>query len=99
MRLPVPKPTSIRDFYAFEQHVQTCRRQRGLDMVPQWYEVPVFYFSNAAAVVRMERASRRAARLPAAGLRAGARLHDRQARQGFASRRSRSGMTWPASRS
>src|SRR4029453_6629415 len=40
---------SIRDFYAFEQHVKTCRGHRGLEMVPQWYQVPVFYFSNAAA--------------------------------------------------
>lgn len=51
MRLPVPRPVSIRDFYAFEQHVKTCRRQRGLDMVPEWYKVPVFYFSNAASVI------------------------------------------------
>src|SRR5437660_11665278 len=51
MRLPVPAPGSIRDFYAFEQHVRTCRRQRGLDMVPQWYQVPVFYFSNANCVI------------------------------------------------
>jgi fumarylacetoacetate (FAA) hydrolase len=42
---------SLRDFYAFEQHVKTCRRHRGLDMVPQWYEVPVFYFSNRVAVI------------------------------------------------
>ncbi len=52
MRLPLPEIASIRDFYAFEQHVATCRRQRGLDMVPQWYEVPVFYFSNPAGVIR-----------------------------------------------
>lgn len=45
------KVASIRDFYAFEQHVKTCRRQRGLDMVPQWYQVPVFYFSNPACVL------------------------------------------------
>jgi len=51
MRLPVPRVNSIRDFYAFEQHVKTCRRQRGLDMVPQWYEIPVFYFSNAGSVI------------------------------------------------
>ena len=43
--------TSIRDFYAFEQHVKTCRKQRGLDMTPQWYEIPVFYFSNPACVI------------------------------------------------
>nr|MCU0704603.1 fumarylacetoacetate hydrolase family protein [Fimbriiglobus sp.] len=42
---------SLRDFYAFEQHVKTCRAHRGLGMVPQWYEVPVFYFSNPTAVL------------------------------------------------
>jgi fumarylacetoacetate (FAA) hydrolase len=42
---------SVRDFYAFEQHVKTCRGHRGLDMVPQWYQVPVFYFSNPVAVL------------------------------------------------
>ncbi len=42
---------SLRDFYAFEQHVKTCRGHRGLGMVPQWYEVPVFYFSNPVAVI------------------------------------------------
>jgi fumarylacetoacetate (FAA) hydrolase len=51
MRLPLPDVASIRDFYAFEQHVKTCRRQRGLDMVPQWYQVPVFYFSNSVCVI------------------------------------------------
>jgi fumarylacetoacetate (FAA) hydrolase len=43
--------SSIRDFYAFEQHVATCRRRRGLDMVPEWYQIPVFYFSNPAGVI------------------------------------------------
>jgi fumarylacetoacetate (FAA) hydrolase len=54
MRQPVPEVASIRDFYAFEQHVATCRRHRGLEMVPQWYEVPVFYFSNPGGVVHHE---------------------------------------------
>jgi fumarylacetoacetate (FAA) hydrolase len=54
MRLPLPPVASLRDFYAFEQHVRSCRRQRGLDMVPAWYEVPVFYFSNPAGVVGPE---------------------------------------------
>lgn len=52
MFLPLPPVASIRDFYAFEQHVKTCRAQRGLGMVLQWYEIPVFYFSNPTAVVR-----------------------------------------------
>ena len=47
---PVLRPPSIRDFYAFERHVATARAQRGLEMPPQWYEIPVFYFSNPAAV-------------------------------------------------
>jgi fumarylacetoacetate (FAA) hydrolase len=50
--MPAPFPVaSLRDFYAFEQHVKTCRGHRGLDMVPQWYQVPVFYFSNPVAVL------------------------------------------------
>jgi fumarylacetoacetate (FAA) hydrolase len=51
MRLPIPEVASIRDFYAFEQHVKTCRQQRGLGMPPEWYRVPVFYFSNPAGVI------------------------------------------------
>jgi 2-keto-4-pentenoate hydratase/2-oxohepta-3-ene-1,7-dioic acid hydratase in catechol pathway len=47
---PVPRPPSVRDFYAFEQHVKTARQRRGLEMDPDWYELPVFYFSNPAAI-------------------------------------------------
>src|SRR5256886_12369595 len=50
LRPPVLHPPSIRDFYAFEQHVRTARASRGLDVPPEWYEIPVFYFSNPAAV-------------------------------------------------
>jgi fumarylacetoacetate (FAA) hydrolase len=49
--MPLPPVASIRDFYAFEQHVRTCRAHRGLEMVPQWYQVPVFYFSNPVCVI------------------------------------------------
>lgn len=51
MAIPFPHVASIRDFYAFEQHVKTCRKHRGLDMLPQWYQVPVFYFSNPVCVI------------------------------------------------
>jgi fumarylacetoacetate (FAA) hydrolase len=51
MRVPVPQVASLRDFYAFEQHVATCRRQRGLEMAPEWYKIPVFYFSNPASII------------------------------------------------
>jgi len=50
LRPPILRPPSIRDFYAFEQHVRTAREGRGLEMDPDWYELPVFYFTNPAAV-------------------------------------------------
>src|SRR5207302_2814235 len=50
LRPPILHPPAIRDFYAFEQHVRTARASRGLDVPPEWYEIPVFYFSNPAAV-------------------------------------------------
>src|SRR5205807_3110470 len=49
-RAPVLHPPSVRDFYAFEQHVKTARAARGLEVPPEWYELPVFYFSNPAAI-------------------------------------------------
>jgi 2-keto-4-pentenoate hydratase/2-oxohepta-3-ene-1,7-dioic acid hydratase in catechol pathway len=48
---PVAQPPSVRDFYAFEQHVRTARARRGLEMHPDWYELPAFYFANPAAVL------------------------------------------------
>lgn len=46
---PIATPPTFRDFYAFEQHVKAGRAWRGLDMDPDWYELPVFYFSNPYA--------------------------------------------------
>ncbi|GAB3010718.1 fumarylacetoacetate hydrolase family protein [Niabella terrae] len=43
---PVPHPTSCRDGYAFRQHVATARRNRGLPMIPEFDQFPVFYFTN-----------------------------------------------------
>jgi fumarylacetoacetate (FAA) hydrolase len=45
---PVLHPASFRDFYAFERHVATARGRRGLGVPTEWYEAPVFYFSNPA---------------------------------------------------
>jgi fumarylacetoacetate (FAA) hydrolase len=49
-RAPVLHPPSVRDFYAFEHHVKTARASRGLDVPQEWYDIPVFYFSNPAAI-------------------------------------------------
>ena len=43
---PVTNPNTFRDFYAFEQHVKAARKLRGLEMHPDWYKIPIFYFSN-----------------------------------------------------
>jgi 2-keto-4-pentenoate hydratase/2-oxohepta-3-ene-1,7-dioic acid hydratase in catechol pathway len=52
VRRPYPdgRPPSIRDFFAFEEHVRRARANRGLEVPPAWYEIPVFYFSNPGAV-------------------------------------------------
>ena len=52
LRAPVPEPPSLRDFFAFEGHVQAGFRLRGSDSIPeQWYQSPAFYFSNPASIV------------------------------------------------
>ena len=43
---PLPIPNSFRDAYAFRQHVEAGRRNRGLKMIPEYDKFPVFYFSN-----------------------------------------------------
>ncbi|MFN4286725.1 MAG: fumarylacetoacetate hydrolase family protein [Lacibacter sp.] len=43
---PVPFPASCRDGYAFRQHVEAARRNRGVEMIPQFDQYPVFYFTN-----------------------------------------------------
>ena len=48
---PVARPPTVRDFYAFETHVRNARARRGLPVPPEWYEFPVFYFSNPGALM------------------------------------------------
>lgn len=43
---PVPLPTSCRDGYAFRQHVAAARRNRKVEMIPEFDQYPVFYFTN-----------------------------------------------------
>lgn len=50
LHAPVAHPPSVRDFYAFETHVKNARARRGLPVPPEWYEIPVFYFSNPGAI-------------------------------------------------
>jgi fumarylacetoacetate (FAA) hydrolase len=47
---PLPNPTSCRDGYAFRQHVVAARRNRKVDMIKEFDEYPIFYFTNHNAV-------------------------------------------------
>ncbi|MFB4315987.1 fumarylacetoacetate hydrolase family protein [Actinomadura sp. 21ATH] len=51
--LPPIEPPSVRDFVAFEEHVEGVRRSvDGRSGVPDaWYDAPTFYFSNPHAMV------------------------------------------------
>ena len=49
--LPPLKPRSLRDAYAFRQHVETSRKNRGLEMIKEFDNFPVYYYSNADAVM------------------------------------------------
>ncbi len=47
---PILRPTSLRDFYAFEGHVRTAWERRGQPVPEAWYRIPVFYFSNVSEI-------------------------------------------------
>lgn len=48
---PIPAPPSFRDFFVFEEHVRNARKRRGLSVPEEWYNIPVFYFSNHHAII------------------------------------------------
>ncbi|HZY94663.1 MAG TPA: fumarylacetoacetate hydrolase family protein [Candidatus Bathyarchaeia archaeon] len=56
LRAPIPRPPVLRDFYAFEEHVKNARAKRGLEMPPEWYEFPAFYYSNPNVIYGPEQA-------------------------------------------
>lgn len=43
---PVRRARTFRDFYAFEEHVRNVRKLRGLEVDPNWYKTPLFYYSH-----------------------------------------------------
>ncbi|HEY9363835.1 MAG TPA: fumarylacetoacetate hydrolase family protein [Chitinophagaceae bacterium] len=47
---PVPFPPSCRDGYAFRQHVAAARRNRKVEMIPEFDQYPIFYFTNHHSV-------------------------------------------------
>jgi fumarylacetoacetate (FAA) hydrolase len=51
MLAPVPFPTSCRDGYAFRQHVAAARRNRKVEMIPEFDQYPIFYFTNHHSII------------------------------------------------
>jgi fumarylacetoacetate (FAA) hydrolase len=47
---PILRPTSLRDFYAFERHVATMWSRRNQEVPEAWYRLPIFYFSNVSEI-------------------------------------------------
>jgi fumarylacetoacetate (FAA) hydrolase len=47
---PIPNPPSMRDGYAFRQHVEAARRNRGVEMIAEFDNFPIFYMTNHLAV-------------------------------------------------
>ncbi len=50
LHAPIPRPPTLRDFYAFEDHVRAARAGRGQEVPAEWYEFPAFYYSNPTVV-------------------------------------------------
>jgi len=46
LKAPLQRPPTLRDFYAFETHVKTANKNRGREVPEEWYQFPVFYFTN-----------------------------------------------------
>jgi 2-keto-4-pentenoate hydratase/2-oxohepta-3-ene-1,7-dioic acid hydratase in catechol pathway len=47
---PLPNPRSFRDYIGFEQHLKNASSKFGHQVAPEWYEMPIFYFTNHQAI-------------------------------------------------
>lgn len=54
LKAPLPNPASVRDFFAFEQHVKKGFEKRGEPMPQEWYEMPVYYKSAHWSIIGAE---------------------------------------------
>ena len=50
LHAPIPRPPTLRDFYAFEQHVRAANQIRGREVPENWYKFPAFYFTNPNSI-------------------------------------------------
>ena len=51
LKAPLPRPRSLRDFFAFENHAKAGAQRRNEPLAPEWYDQPVFYKGNARSII------------------------------------------------
>ena len=51
LRAPLPRPASLRDFFAFEGHASAGAWRRGEELPQAWYEIPVYYKGNPRSII------------------------------------------------
>ncbi len=47
---PLPNPRSFRDYIGFERHMLNASKSFGHAIAPEWYQMPIFYFTNHQAI-------------------------------------------------
>ena len=47
---PIPRPPLLRDFMGFETHLKNIYPKLGLEIPPEWYNIPVYYKGNTGSV-------------------------------------------------
>lgn len=50
LHAPLPRPASLRDFLAFEDHVKAGAARRNESVAPSWYEMPIYYKGNHRSI-------------------------------------------------
>ena len=47
---PLPRPPSLKDFFAFEYHALAGAKRRGEELAKEWHEIPAYYKGNHRAI-------------------------------------------------
>ena len=50
LKAPLPRPRSLRDFFAFEDHAKAGAARRNEPLQKEWYDQPVYYKGNAREI-------------------------------------------------
>ena len=51
LRAPIPRPTSLRDGWLYEEHAKNAMRKAGKEVPELWYKIPAYYRTSHTNVV------------------------------------------------